>query len=248
MPELHRMTVMVTGGGSGIGRATCLRLAGAGARVLVIDRDEDAARRTLDSLRGAGGVGLALAADVTDEAHLQTAVERAHEELGPITGLVAAAGVASRGSILEVTLEDWRRGLDINLTGVFLSIRASLPDMLTQGQGAIVTIGSIAAVQASPGGGVAYKASKGAVNLLTKAVAVDYGARGIRANCLCPGAVATPFTGSVPSGPSPVVDQTPLGRRALPEEIASTAAFLLSDDASFMTAATVMADGGFTAV
>lgn len=248
MPDLHRMAVMVTGGGSGIGRATCLRLAAAGASVLVVDRQEDAARQTLESVESAGGDGVAVATDVTDEAGLADAVERAHEKMGLITGLVAAAGVASRGSLLEVTLEDWQRGLDINLTGVFLSIRACLPDMLTQSRGAIVTIGSIAAVQATPGGGVAYKASKGAVNLLTKAVAVDYGARGIRANCLCPGAVATTFTGSMPSGPSPVVDQTPLGRRALPEEIASTAAFLLSDDASFMTAATVMADGGFTAV
>lgn len=248
MTDLGNMTVMVTGGGSGIGRAACRRLAADGARVLVVDRDETAAGQTLEAVQSVGGTGLAVAADVTDPYALAAAVARANAAWGPVTGLVAAAGIASRGPIMDISLEDWQRGLDINLTGVFLSIRACLPDMLEQGSGAIVTIGSIASVQASPGGGVAYKASKGAVNLLTKAVAVDYAGSGVRANCLCPGSVATPFTGAVPTGSSAVVDASPLRRRAEPEEIASAAAFLLSEDASYITASTVMADGGFTAV
>lgn len=254
LKSLNNKTVLITGAGSGIGAATSRYLASFGAKVGLVDRNPDATAQILEEIQQAGGIATAATADVGDPEDVESAVEEIITTLGPVSGLVCAAGRPSVGTVLDVSLDDWNSALQVNLNGTFLIIRACLPSMIAANDGSIVTIGSISSIAAPPGGGAAYKASKGAVNLLTKSVATDYGAYGIRANCLCPGSVATNFdTSDTPQAaatsqqPSPVVARSALGRQAQPEEIAFPAAFLLSDTASYITGATMMADGGFSA-
>jgi len=245
MGDLTGRTVVVTGAGGGIGRAACERLLADGARVVALDLDPSGVVASCATDRIIG-----VACDVGDEASVEAAMVRAAEEFGPLTGLFASAGIGLKGRLHEMPLADWDRTIRVNLTGVFLSVKHVLPSMMAAGGGSIVTTGSISSVLASPGGAVSYKASKAGVNLLTKTVAVEYADHGVRANCLCPGAVETGFgspAAAVGGAPSPVSARAPLRRKAAPAEIASIVSFLLSEESSYMTGATVMADGGFTA-
>ena len=251
---------IVTGGGSGIGRAASIRLAQEGARVAVLDKRGDLADTTAAAIKDAGGESIALACDVSREAELAAAVEAAAQAFGGLDSLFANAGTAGAGWIHETAVEDWEAVLRVNLTGVFLAAKHAIRHMLEAGGGAIVTTGSIASLVVGAGGSAAsYAASKGGVLQLTRQIAVDYGHLGIRANCLCPGAVATGLgeharedreAAVTPSGeplPRPR-GWTPIRRVADPSEMVSVVAFLLSDDASFMTGTAVLADGGYTAI
>jgi NAD(P)-dependent dehydrogenase (short-subunit alcohol dehydrogenase family) len=248
---------LITGAGSGIGRATALRLASEGAAVAVMDVRADTADPVIVEIDALGGQALGLCADVRDEASVAEATARAATAFGGLDTIVACAGITASGATDTTTLEQWELMIRVNLTGVFLTVKHALPHLLAAGVGSIVTIGSVASLVAA-GRTTTYDASKGGVLQFTRGVAVEYADRGIRANCVCPGVVATNLAASSrqldaslapadPSTPATRVDP-PMGRRADPAEIAAVVAFLCSDDASFVTGAAIAADGGYTAI
>jgi NAD(P)-dependent dehydrogenase (short-subunit alcohol dehydrogenase family) len=219
---------LVTGAGSGIGRATCVRLAAEGARVACADVDAAAAEKT------AGEVGgLALACDVSREADVERAVAETVARFGGLDVLVSCAGILRFVHTHEETLEAWNRILAVNLTGTFLACRAALPHLIAR-RGAIVLMSSTAALKAHPWA-AAYSASKGGVQALTYELAVEYGKRGVRVNCVCAGAIETPIKQAfaLPDGADPKLLNRilPLTRFGPPEDCAAAIAFLASDDA-----------------
>lgn len=239
MQGLAGMRTVVTGAAGGIGSAVVARLIA--ERAVVAATDVRAPE--LD------GVACAIAADITDERDVDQLVDNAADVLGGIDALVAVAGIHVSGPTHELAADDFRTVLAVSVVGTFLTSRAVLPRMLAQGHGRIVTFGSTAAVCAAPGL-AAYAAAKGAVLQFTRSIAVEYADRGIRANCLCPGGTQTPLLRQINierSGPDHFLDKHPIGRYAEPAEIAAAAAFLLSDESSYVLGAALMADGGYSA-
>ncbi|HEY8534201.1 MAG TPA: SDR family oxidoreductase [Micromonospora sp.] len=230
---------LVTGAASGVGRATARRLAAEGARVVCVDLVADDA--------GLGADALPIAADVRDEEAVRRAVARAVDWGGRLDLVVTAAGVASFGHTVDVSLAEWERLIAVNLTGTFLVIRSALPH-LQQSKGAIVTIASLAGVRGFRYS-AAYSASKGGVVALSRALAVECAPLGVRVTCLCPGSVDTPLRSNL--APVPNADPRLLAHgRALvdppvatPEEIAAAIAFLGSPEARFATGAVLRMDG-----
>ncbi len=242
--------VLVTGGGSGIGRAAAQRAAREGAAVAVVDRDGDHAAETADLVAAAGGRAIALPADVSDDGAVGEAVATTVRELGRITGVVTSAGIFDGPDLQplhQVSVETFRRVLGVNLQGTFSVLHYTLPH-LAEGGGAVVTIASTAAIRGH-GYGSGYTASKGGVDALTRLVAVQYGPQGVRANCLCPGGIDTPMTAGTFAGPDAEARARkgiPLGRYGRPEDLGDVIAFLLSDDARYVTGQTIAVDGGTT--
>jgi NAD(P)-dependent dehydrogenase (short-subunit alcohol dehydrogenase family) len=243
-------TVLVTGGGSGIGRATSVRAAREGAAVAVVDRAGDDAEETARLVTAAGGRAAAYACDVTDDDAVANTVARAGRELGRVTGIVTAAGIFHGPDLQpahQVAVDDFVHVLRVNLVGTFSAIKHALP-MLLDGGGAIVTIASTAAIRGH-GFGAGYTASKGGVDALTRLLAVQYGASGVRANCICPGGVDTPMTGGVFTTEEAIERarrRIPIGHYAQPSDIGDVAVFLLGDDARYVTGQTVPVEGGAT--
>jgi NAD(P)-dependent dehydrogenase (short-subunit alcohol dehydrogenase family) len=260
MGKLEGKSAVITGGGSGIGRACALKLSEAGARVMIADIREDIARETAELVASAGGTALYLKCDVGSETEVEAMTARTIEQFGGLHILVSNAGNSTRGGIHELSLQDWERVIRVQLTGTFLSARAALRHMIRHGGGNIITIGSISSVVIGPGGSAAsYKAAKGGILQLTRAIATEYAHQGVRANCVCPGAVATnigkhtledssQWTSEIKEEPRKYNFDVPIKRVADPMEIANVVAFLASDESSFVTGSAVMVDGGYTAI
>ncbi|HEY7917393.1 MAG TPA: SDR family oxidoreductase [Acidimicrobiales bacterium] len=236
MGRLDGAVAVVTGAGSGIGAACSERLSTEGAAVVTLDITGD-----VDHLL-----------DVRDEPAVEAAFDSLVRDHGHLDVVVNAAGVAGGGPVHLLDADEWDRVVDINLKGTFIVDKHSAIHMLARGGGSIINIASIEGLEGTEGGS-AYNASKGGVVMLTKSMAIDYGRRGIRVNCICPGAVDTPMLRSIADSDGMDIyreklrEEHLLGRFGRPSEIAAAAAFLASDDASFITGHALVVDGGFTA-
>ncbi|MFJ5590128.1 SDR family NAD(P)-dependent oxidoreductase [Streptomyces noursei] len=238
---------LVTGSGSGIGRAIASGLARRGAAVAVLDLDEAAAHETAEAITAAGGRTIAVPVDIADEDSVHSAIRTTVTAFGQLDLAVNNAGVASSGrELTEMTAPEWERVLRINLTGTFFCVKHEIPELRRAGGGAIVNIasgGGLYAISRSP----AYVAGKHGVIGLTKAAAVDYASDGIRVNALAPGMTRTAKLEQVAEGTGMIAQHealTPLGRLATPDEIADAAIWLCSDESAYITGTTLSADGG----
>ncbi len=241
--------VIVTGAASGIGEATAKRFGAEGARVTCADVNEAGAEATAAAIREAGGQARGAVCDVSNPDAVKAAVADAVGAYGQLDVLANVAGIGAFQRTTEVTFEQWNRMLSINLTGQFLMCQAALPHILKT-VGAIVNVASVAGLKSHPYS-AAYCASKGGVVLMTKALAVEYGRKGLRINCVCPGGIETPLIAhfQLPDGVSQAALSriSPLGRMGLPHEVAGTIAFLASEDATYINGASIVVDGGMIA-
>jgi len=253
MGALEGKRALITGGASGIGRAAALLFAREGAAVAVADLNEAGGQAVVDQIRGEGGRALFIRCDATQAGDCRQAVEQTVAELGGLDVLFNNAGIIRRATVVDADEADWDRVMAVNVKSVFLMCKAAVPVMAAAGGGAIVNTASgwglVGGQKAA-----AYCASKGAVVLLTKAMALDHGPEGIRVNCICPGDTDTAMLRQEAAQLGEPVDrfladsaQRPLGRLGRPEEIAQAALYLASDAASFVTGAALAVDGGGTA-
>jgi NAD(P)-dependent dehydrogenase (short-subunit alcohol dehydrogenase family) len=250
MGRLDGRVAVITGAASGIGAATAQRFASEGASIAGLD----VAGPNAAVVAGLETTGREVAfwpLDVRDEHQIADRVAAIIQRFGRIDLLLNAAGVASVGSVDQVEADEWDRVLDINLKGTYLVSKHVVPHMVERGAGSIINIASIEGLVGFQGQ-AAYNASKGAVVVLTRNMAADYGRQGVRVNCLCPGLIETPMTEALGDPALSVikdwfVDQHLLGRAGRPEEVAAAALFLASDDASFVTGHALVVDGGFVA-
>jgi NAD(P)-dependent dehydrogenase (short-subunit alcohol dehydrogenase family) len=235
------MVALVTGGGQGLGRAIARRLARDGARVAIAQRASGPLTRTAAEIEAAGGVALAVPADVAAPEQVARLVETVRDAFGPIEILVNNAGFnRRRATFTEIDLASWQEVLAADLTGPFLCARAVAPEMIARGWGRIVNVGAIQAWMPLPGN-AAYAAAKSGLVGLTRSMAVDLTAHGVVVNAIAPGPVDPEAEDAPRDG-----DDWPtlLGRRGLPREVAALAAFLASDDCTFVVGQTIVCDGG----
>jgi NAD(P)-dependent dehydrogenase (short-subunit alcohol dehydrogenase family) len=251
--KLQDRAAVITGAGSGIGRAMALQFAREGARVLAADVNAAAAEETAALVRDAGGEALPLQVNVTEPAEVRAMLERARDAFGGVQILCNNAGIGSTTDVVDCEPDEWDRVMAVNVKGVFLGCKYAIPIMLAGGGGSIVNTASVAGMVGIVKRAV-YCASKGAVIALTKQVAVEYVERGIRCNCVCPGTVDSPWVGRLlsqtedpQSARAALVARQPIGRLGTPEEVAAAALYLCSDDASFITGSSLVLDGGWTA-
>ncbi|MEK9668188.1 MAG: glucose 1-dehydrogenase [Deltaproteobacteria bacterium] len=241
--------VLISGGGSGIGHAICLRLAAEGANIILIDKDLQGGQAVEQELKQQNTKALFIRADITSEDD----VEKVHKEatlfFGTIDVLVNNAGAAFAENYAMTTLENWNQDIALNLTGHYMLTRLFLPDMEAQGKGAITNISSVNGAQSF--GNPAYSAAKAGVISFTQTLAIEYGPKGIRANVVLPGTIETPVwqtrKDSRPEVFELVKGWYPVGRVGRPEDIAAAVAFLSADEASFVNGASLNVDGGLTA-
>jgi NAD(P)-dependent dehydrogenase (short-subunit alcohol dehydrogenase family) len=246
--DFERRLVMVTGGASGIGRACVMLAAARGARIAVVDSSEANAQATVAELRARGTQATAEVLDVRDDKAMETAVERIEAALGPIDGLVACAGVSPPHPAATMPNDTWATAIDVNLTGMFYTLRAVGRRMVERRSGAIVAIASVSGL----GGHAArshYSASKHGVIGLTKSLAIEWGRFGVRVNAVAPGVVGTPlFTRNIPAEHirDVMVDRVPMQRLSTADDQAHPCLFLLSDGATYVNGAVLAVDGGLT--
>jgi NAD(P)-dependent dehydrogenase (short-subunit alcohol dehydrogenase family) len=249
MNRLEGKVAIVTGGNAGIGEAIAKRFADEGAAVVITGRRQSELDRVISGIRHNKGKALSVAGTVTDEAHAQDVAQRTLDSFGRIDILVNNAGVGEFGKRLHETDDAaWATLLDVNLTGVFRMTRAILHQMLKQGRGAIVNISSVASLVGIPGA-PAYAASKGGLDALTRALAIDYAKDGIRCNVVNPGLINTPMAAPLMANPEmlqPIMGHYAIRRPGTSEEVAGMVLYLASDEASWVTGGTFTIDGGMT--
>lgn len=254
MNELERKVAIVTGGGSGIGRAIALRFARAGASVAVLDIAEAAARDAARDIAGCGGTAVAVPCDVRRQPDVERAVQSVLQQFDTLDVLVNSAGIAHVGNVEQTSEDDLDRLYAVNVKGVYHCMRAAVPVMKQHGRGGVIlNIASVASTVGLPDR-FAYSMTKGAVLTMTYSVARDYVAHKIRCNCVAPGRVHTPFVDGYlakhyPGREREMFDELsrtqPIGRMGRPEEVAELALFLCSDAAAFITGSNYAIDGGF---
>ncbi|QIL82802.1 2-hydroxycyclohexanecarboxyl-CoA dehydrogenase [Diaphorobacter sp. HDW4A] len=252
MHGLKGKTIIVTGGGGGIGGATCERLAQEGANVAVLDRDLSAAQKTLERLRPSGGKGVALACDITDRAAVDAALQVVEKQLGPIDVLVNNAGWDIFKPFTQTNAQEWERLIAINLVGALHMHHAVLPGMVARKAGRIVNIASDAARVGSSGEAV-YAACKGGLVSFSKTIAREHARHGITVNVVCPGPTETAlFADFADAAPNPeklreaFTRAIPLGRLGMAQDLVGAISFFASDDSAFITGQVLSVSGGLT--
>jgi NAD(P)-dependent dehydrogenase (short-subunit alcohol dehydrogenase family) len=250
--RLDGKVALITGAGSGMGRSAAELFASEGARVVVTDVVDDGGNATVATIRAAGGDATYVRADVSKWSDCEAMVQCATDTYGGLHVLYNNAGIfpGDDGGVLDTPESTWNAVMEINLKGVWLGCRAGIPAMLASGGGSIVNVASFVALMGAATAQIAYTASKGGVLSMTREIAVEYARRGIRANALCPGPIQTPLLEELLSDPvrrARRLVHIPMGRLGQAEELAKAALFLASDDASFMTGASLVVDGGITA-
>ncbi len=250
--RLKNKVSLITGAGSGIGRATALLFAREGACVVAVDRDEQQVKKTQNLIQQAGGKCEAIALDVSQEEQVANAIATVVKTWGQLDVLFNNAGISLLKPVTETTEAEWDKVFNVNLKGVFFGCKHAIPQMAKQGNGAIVNTASELAIVAQPLYG-AYCATKAGVLALTRVLALEWAAKGIRINAVCPGPIATPMLqAEFDLADNPIdeeklaIKSIPAGRLGTPEDIAKVALFLASVDAQFVHGAAIVADGGKT--
>jgi NAD(P)-dependent dehydrogenase (short-subunit alcohol dehydrogenase family) len=245
MTRFNGRVALVTGGASGIGKATAQRIAAEGGSVLIADVQDDAGAAVVEEIEGSGGAAAFVHLDVTDEQGWAHAVAETIERFGGLDILVNNAGInPAYGPLVDLDLGVARKVVAVTQTSVFLGMKAAADALKASGHGAVVNISSMYGIVGS-GVSPAYHAAKGAVRLLTKTTALGWATEGVRVNSVHPGYIDTPILGDTDR--DALIGATPMGRLGQPEEIAALITFLASDDASFVTGAEFVADGGYNA-
>lgn len=251
--RLAGRNAVITGAGSGIGRAVAVLFAREGATVTVADFDAAGAAETVASIERGGGVAWPHQVDVSSAAQVERLVREAHTRASRLDILVNNAGVGFAGTALTQSESDFDRMYQVNVKGVFLGCKHAIPLMLAQGGGIIINMASVAGLVGLPDR-TGYCASKGAVIALTRAICADYVGQGIRVNCICPGTIDSPWVERITSAyPDPaaarasMVARQPVGRMGTPEEVAHAALYLASDEAGYVQGSALIIDGGITA-
>lgn len=253
MSQLENKTAVITGGGSGIGRAISEIFAAAGASVAIFDLDEAAANETLAAILAAGGKAIYSPCDIANASSVKESVEATKIAFGKIDILVNNAGIANIGTATTTSEADFDRVMKVNVKGVYLCLQEILPELIAAGGGAILNMSSIAAITGLKDR-FAYSTSKGAVHTMTLSIAADYLSDGIRCNSICPARVHTPFVDgylakNYPDNRDEMFEKLsavqPVGRMARPDEVAKLALYLCSDDAAYITGQSYNIDGGY---
>lgn len=248
--DFSNKVVVVTGGAKGIGEACARLFAELGGKVALLDLDVENLKRVSDGIRKGGGVGEPVECDVSRSADVQRAIAAVRSKFGGIDVLISNAGIQEYGDVVSTTEELWDKVMDVNLKSCFLVSRSVVPSMLERGGGAIVVVGSVQSMTAI-GNSAAYVTAKHGLLGLVRAMSLDYAAKRIRVNCVCPGAIDTPmlrWAASLDPNPEKVIETCDrmhaMGRIGKPEEVAQAIAYLASSWASFITGAALLVDGG----
>ena len=252
MARLDGKVALITGAGNGMGRVASVLFAQEGARIVVADWSEDGALETVAAVEAAGGEAAFVKVDVAKADQVEAMIGFTMERFGALNVLYNNAGIfpADDGGVTETPEPTWDRVMDVNLKGVWLGCKYGVPAMVESGGGSIVNVASFVALMGAATAQIAYTASKGGVLAMTREIAVEYGRKGVRANSLCPGPIATPMLEELMSDPARKqrrLVHIPMGRLGQAKELAKAALFLASDDSSFMTGAQLVVDGGITA-
>ena len=254
MNKLQNKVAIITGGGRGIGKAIALRFAKEGAKIAIWEKDTTAGREVAEEITSSGGLVTLIECDITDSQNVESSLQKTIQTIGKPTHLINNAGIAHVGSVTDTSEEDFDLVMKVNTKGMFLCLKRVLPVMKEQGNGVILNMASIAS-RLGISERFAYSASKGAVLAMTLSVAKDFVDQGIRCNCICPGRVHTPFVDGFLDKYYPeeiekkqkfeeLSKYQPIGRMGNPQEIASLATFICSEDASFITGVAYDVDGG----